>query len=110
MTPPPRPPANPTLIRVFEIPRFGRGYIFGAGREARFIERDWFHDAKQDGSTFVGAHLEGETFPDSFSVSTEEGREKLAEMIMGKTYYDPDKAYLVLCPLGSFTINYDAAL
>ena len=91
---------NPTLIRVFEIPSPDERYCHGGGKPMNFQEVDWFHDISQSGTTDE-ANEEG-------SIFYERGRENLTEFIKEKMYYDPDKAYLVLCPLFSFTIGYDA--
>ena len=67
----------------------------------RFLEVDWFHDISQEPAMVKGDHR-------AFSISTPEGRGKLEEMLRTKDYFDEHKAYLVLCPMHSFTINYHA--
>lgn len=92
---------NPTLIRVFEIaPPDGR-FCHGNGLVQRFVEVDWFHDASQMPSEMVGD-------TNDISIATAEGRKNIEAMIRKKTYFRPDVSYLVLCPLFSFTINYEA--
>lgn len=90
---------NPTLIRVLEIPSSDGNFRFGGGQPQMFVEVDWFHDASE-----IPDFPPGEVVP---TVLTEEGRSRLTEFIMEKNYFDRSKAYLVLCPLFSFTINYD---
>lgn len=95
---------NLTLIRVFEIPPPDGRYTFGRGNRAPFVEVDWFHDAL--GS---GVHFETIGERKAHSITTDEGRAALEKYIREKQYFREDRAYLVLCPLESFTINYDAS-
>lgn len=73
------------LIRVFEIP--SPKYTDGVEPYA-FVEVDWFQDA-------IGL------------CNTVDGRHRLREFIENKAYFDPEKAYLVLHPMHSFTIGYE---
>lgn len=93
---------NLTLIRVFEIPPPDARYCFGGGKLMNFVEIDWFHDISQLSSQAI---LPSE----ARSITDPDGPAALTEMIKEKNYYDPNKAYLVLCPLHSFTINYYAS-
>ena len=84
------------LIRVLEIAESTGNYHFGGGEPQTFMEVDWFRD-------------EQPMEPDSPGMmETEEGRAQIADFVKGKRYYDPTKAYLVLHPGHSFTINYSA--
>ena len=87
---------NTTLIRVFEIPQPDGHFRFGGENAFPFIELDSFHDSSQ----FVQLAVP--------SITTDEGVALLTASIRGKIYFDPAKAYLVLCPLRSFTIGYTA--
>ena len=82
------------LVRILEIPESTGNFHFGGGEPQTFMEVDWFRD-------------EQPTEPDSPGMmETEEGRAQIADFVKGKRYYDPAKAYLVLHPGHSFTINY----
>lgn len=82
------------LVRVLEIPAPSGNWHFGGGEAQAFIEVDWFRDEQQ---------LEPDT---PGMMETEEGRTQITSFVMGKRYYDPAKAYLILHPSHSFTINY----
>lgn len=80
------------LVRVFEMPQeFAKGFLFSGPRAATFMEVDWFRD--EDGNP---------------SFATEEGRTAVAEFLRVKNYFRRDRAYLVLHPQHSFTIDYEA--
>jgi len=81
------------LVRILEMPpAFPRGFHFGSGQPVVFLEVDWFH---------LPAGHEGE--PD---IATAEGQAELTQVLRGKIYWKPDRAYLVLHPTHPFTINY----
>lgn len=82
--------SNPSLVRVFRIPPPTGQFCFGDGQPAEFIEIDWFTD-------------------EAWLMSTEPGRERIAEFIRSKRYYSPDEPCLVLSPIASFTMNYTAS-
>lgn len=85
------------LIRVFLMPvslDTGR-YLFSGGEPATFMQVDWFRDDPPPGTELPG-------------VGTPEWRAMLTEFIRIKTYYRPDRAFLVLHPEHPFTINYEA--
>ncbi len=83
------------LIRVLEIAESTGNFHFDRGEPQTFMEVDWFRDEQPT--------------PDSPGMmETEEGRAQIADFVKGKRYYDPTKAYLVLHPGYSFTINYSA--
>ena len=84
------------LIRILEIPEPSGNYHFGSGEPQTFVEVDWFRDDPLMGQEGPGM------------METEEGRAQIADFVKGKRYYDPTKAYLVLHPGHSFTINYSA--
>jgi len=84
------------LIRVLEIPVPSGNFHFGGGEPQPFVEVDWFRD-------------EQPMEPDSPGMmESEEGRAQIADFVKGKRYFDPAKAYLILHPGHSFTINYSA--
>lgn len=76
------------LVRVFEIPDGSGNYHFGGGEMQSFVEVDWFRDDSLD--------------------CTQENQVAYTKFIRNKGYFNPQKAYLVLCPRYSFTINYRA--
>ena len=96
---------NSTLIRVLEIAPPTSEYCFGHGRQRIFVERDWFHDSFAPGGEVA---FEGED-PRTYSITTEEGRQWLAQHLTEKVYFDPACAYLILHATHTFTINYYAA-
>jgi hypothetical protein len=79
------------LVRVFEIPKPTGSFHFGGGEAQSFMEVDWFRDDER---------------PEMFT--TQEGRAQVEKFIRAKRYFDPAKPYLVLHPIGSFTIGYAA--
>lgn len=80
------------LIRVFEIPPPTGNFHFSGGERQSFVEVDWF---RSDGGHPV-------------DMSKQEGRDLVEENVRQKRYFKPDRAYLVLHPVHSFTINYRA--
>lgn len=84
------------LVRVLEIPAPSGNFHFCGGELQTFVEVDWFRD-------------EQPMEPDSPGMmESEEGRAQIADFVRGKRYFDPAKAYLILHPGHSFTINYSA--
>ncbi len=84
------------LVRVLEIPPPTGNFHFSCGEPQAFVEVDWFRSEQT---------LE----PDqSDMMETEKGRVLITEMVKSKLYFDPTKAYLILHPSYSFTINYSA--
>jgi hypothetical protein len=72
------------FVRVYRLPeKLTNGYCFGGGVPITFQNVDWFE------------------------ALIDEGREKLAEFIKGKRYYDPAARFLVLAdhPDLTFTIE-----
>lgn len=82
------------LIRVLELPDFAPGFRFGGQVTATFKDLDWFRD---------------EPRPDDMpEIGTLEWRAYVEKFVRAKRYFDPERAYLVLHPEHSFTINYTA--
>lgn len=77
-----------SLIRVLEIPPSSGEFHFAGGERQPFVEVDWFRD---------------DDYPPKDRWEAE-----LTEFVMAKRYYRPERAYLVLGPERSFTINYKA--
>ncbi len=86
------------LIRVLEIPAPTGNFHFGGGEPQTFIEVDWFQDD-------TGPDPEGPTLHD---YPLEEFQSLIIEHVKMKNYYQEGKAYLILHPDRTFTINYDA--
>ncbi len=84
------------LIRVLEIPAPTGNFHFGGGEAQIFVEVDWFRD-------------DPSPVQDEPMMVTEEGRKQIADLIRGKKYFNPAKAYLVLHQEHTFTIGYSAA-
>lgn len=78
------------LVQVFEIPQASGNFHFGGGEDQIFVEVDWFRD-------------------DEVSMSTEKGRSTVVDFIKSKNYFNEAKAYLILHPTNSVTINYEAS-
>ena len=81
--------SDSTLVRVFEIPPPTGEFCFGDGNPVTFIERDWFHAEKQ-------------------MMADEIEQSDIEEFVKKKAYFDHRKAWLVISPMGCFTINYFA--
>jgi hypothetical protein len=79
------------LVRILEIPPTSGEFHFGGGKPQVFWEVDWFRD---------------DSDPSHFA--TTEGRQKIIDFIKTKKYFKSDRAYLILHPLNTFTINYSA--
>lgn len=75
------------FIRVFVIPEFTGTFHFHEPEACIFWEIDWFDDTTD-------------------LVSTPEGMEKLKGFIKSKSWFDENRAYLVLHPTHTFTIGY----
>jgi hypothetical protein len=78
------------LVRVLEIHPGTRNFHFGKSEAQTFFEVDWFRDDNME------------------DYSQEQWTKELTTFIKAKTYYDPEKPYLVLHPTKTFTINYTA--
>ena len=98
---------SPHLIRVFEIPPPTGRFLFGGGIPADFVEVDWFKDALEACTDDMGFFMTPEEAV-PLSITTQSGRDYLVSQIKMKNYYDKDKAYLLLHPTHTFTINYHA--
>lgn len=77
------------LIRVLEIPASSGSFHFREAEKQAFLEVDWFRD-------------------ETGMMSTEEGRNQIADFIKRKPYFSSNKAYLVLHQNHTFTIGYSA--
>lgn len=77
------------LIRVLEIPASSGNFNFSGAEKQTFLEVDWFLDERG-------------------MMSTEEGRNQIADFIKRKPYFSSNKAYLVLHQNHTFTIGYSA--
>jgi len=77
------------LIRVLEIPSSSGNFHFSVAEKQTFLEVDWFRD-------------------ETGMMSTEEGRNQIADFIRRKQYFRYDRAYLVLHQNHTFTIGYSA--
>lgn len=77
------------LIRVLEIPSSSGNFHFSGAEKQAFLEVDWFRD-------------------ETGMMSTEEGRNQIADFIKRKIYFNSAKAYLILHQNHTFTIGYSA--
>lgn len=78
------------LVRVFQIPPPTGAFCFEGGNLAAFTEIDWFRDDEL-------AHLEREAYIAA-----------MTNFLMHKQYYREGVPILILHPLHSFTLNYEA--
>ena len=76
------------LVRVLEIPPSSGKFHFHGGEPQTFIEVDWFRD---------------DDYPPE-----DRWQAELTTFLESKSYYRPDKAYLVLGDKRCFTIGYKA--
>lgn len=54
-----------------------------------------------------GGFTEIESFRDHLGLcNTHYGRDRIRDIVENRPYFDPEKAYLVLHPICSFTMNY----
>jgi len=84
-----------SLIRVFEIPEvLPRDFHFDGGKFITFREVDWFRD---DSLNEAG-----------IKPGTDKWVQTLEIHIRGKRYYQAARAFLVLHPHHSITLNYEA--
>jgi hypothetical protein len=77
------------LIRVLEIPASSGRFHFSGGEPQIFVEVDWFRD-------------------DEEMWRRDDWPEQLTDWLREKKYFNQDRAYLVLHPKRTFTINYEA--
>ena len=76
------------IIRIFELPNtFAKPLLFQNTVNHIIREVDWFQH-----------HDKEETWDDFYQL--------LSKFIKSKTYYNPDKAYLIMTTKYSFTLNY----
>lgn len=77
------------LIRVLEIPASSGSFHFSGAEKQTFLEVDWLRD-------------------ETGIMDTKEGRNQIADFIRKKSYFNSNKAYLVLHQNHTFTIGYSA--
>lgn len=80
------------LIRVLEMPPWTAIPNYGSGMPRVFMEVDSF-PVEDKGR---------------YSPKLLDGQRELAALLRTKIYWKPDRAYLILHPTHSFTINYTA--